>query len=986
MLKITALLTGISLILLGSAFTAPTPPGSLPDPYGPVWVDSIYNAMTLDERIGQLFSLRAHSNLGSDHVASVEQAIKKYHIGGLCFFQGTPEKQAELTNRYNQLTKHVPLMISMDAEWGLGMRFKEDGFSFPRQLGLGAIQDNRLIYDMGKEVARQLRRQGVHVNFAPVVDVNNNAANPVINTRSFGEDRYNVAAKSYMYMRGMQDHGVLACAKHFPGHGDTDVDSHYDLPIIPHDRERLDSIELFPFKVLAEQGMAGMMIAHLSVPTLDPRENVPTSLSRPTITDLLRNDLKFDGLIWTDALDMKGVTKHYEVGEVEARALQAGADVLLLPGDLEKTVTTIKAWLADGQINQLQFERSVKRILSDKYRLGLTQPQRISLTNLRVDLESPEAKALKRELTAASLTLVRDATQAIPVRQTEGVKFASLALGTSERTRFQKTLEKYADFRHFNVGKSPSASERKRLMSQLGGYDVVMVSLHDMSSFASKKFGITPEEISIINELEDSTKVVLSVFGNPYSLDRFPGTQHVLVAYDEDENTQDLAAQGLFGAFSIRGKLPVTAGPNARYGQGIETENLFRIGFGTPEEVGMDSERLTALDEVMEEMIDRKAAPGGVVLVAKNGKVVHWKSYGFHTYSKRQPTLRTNVFDLASVTKVMASTLSAMKLHETGNVNVYEPMSNYITALDTTNKRGIPVRDMMLHRARLRPWIPFYTATVDKRKRPLPAYYSRESRGDFFVPVTDRLYMKHQYRDTMWQKIYGSPLRERVGYKYSDLGFYLVGEMVRSVTSQGVDRFAQENFYKPLGLRRTGFNPTAFVSKDKIPPSERDQYWRQSKVQGYVHDMGSAMMGGVAGHAGLFSSADELAVLGQMLLNGGYYGGKRYLDAETIRQFTRRCEDCTRRGVGWDMRELNAAKSQNMSQLASEKTFGHLGFTGTAVWIDPVEDLIFVFLSNRTYPSMNNNKLGKLNFRPRAQEAVYRAILPVMVETVENPS
>ena len=943
-------------------------------PHRQYWVDSIYSSLSEDERIGQLFSVRAHSDKGPEHIREVERAIKKYHVGGLCFFQGTPEKQAELTNRYQAMSRELPLMISMDAEWGLGMRLKENSISFPRQLSLGAVQDNRLIYEMGKEVAYQLRRLGVHVNFAPVVDVNNNAANPVINTRSFGEDRYNVAVKSYMYMRGMQDNGVLACAKHFPGHGDTDVDSHLDLPVIAHDRQRLDSIELFPFRILAEQGVAGMMIAHLAVPALEARENMPTSLSRGTVTDLLRNQYGFEGLIWTDGLGMKGVTKHYRPGEVEARALQAGADVLLLPQDLEAARTQIRAWLADGRIEPAQFEQSVKRVLADKYRLGLTRPQRVLLTNLRSDLNNDHARALKRELSAAALTVVRNPSNLIPFRDLDGVSFASLALGQDRPSNFQTTLGRYADFRHFQAGKTLSATEQKRLVERLEKFDVVVVGLHDMSSYAQREFGISSSQLELIETLRQRTKVVLTVFGNPYALAKFPNVEYLLVAYDDDADTQDIAAQGLFGALPMRGKLPVTAGPNARYGQGIETPNLFRLGFSRPEEVGISSRRLASVDTLMEEMVDKGAAPGGVLLVAKDGKIVHWKAYGYHKYDKHRPVRRDDVFDLASVTKVMASTLSAMKLHEENKLSIYEPMQRYVSDLDTTNKVGLTVRDMMAHRARLRPWIPFYTATVDRKQRPLEAYYRPRSEGDFYVPVTDRLYLLQQYRDTIWQKIYSSPLRSQVGYKYSDLGFYLVGKMVENVSGQRLDRYASENFYKPLGLQRTGFNPTTFVSKSEIPPTEKDKYWRQEDVHGYVHDMGAAMMGGVAGHAGLFSTAKELAVLGQMLLNGGYYGGRRYLEPETIEVFTRRCETCTRRAVGWDMLQLDPRYNANLSTLASTNTFGHLGFTGTAVWIDPDENLIFVFLSNRTYPTMKNNKLGRYNYRPRTQDAVYRAI------------
>lgn len=974
MKKIIYSLPLILLFFVASSFQKENPkPITHPLKGESQWADSIFNQMSFEERLGQLFWIRAHSDRGAEHIAGVKKAIQDFHVGGLTFFQGNPEKQAELTNEYQALVKRVPLFISVDAEWGLGMRLKEHAISFPKQLMLGAIQDNRLIYEMGREVAKQSRRLGMHINFAPVVDVNNNAANPVINTRSFGEDRYNVAAKSYMYMMGMQDNGVMACAKHFPGHGDTDVDSHLDLPIIPHDRARLDSIELFPFQVLIDQGVGSIMIAHLHVPEIDDTPNFPTTLSKNAVTDLLKNDMGFDGLIMTDALEMEGVAKHHKQGEVEAKALVAGNDVLLLPGDLGNAFQTIKDFIADGKLDSLKVFESVKKVLRWKYRLGLTEFEAVEMNNLRKDLNNPKAKALKRQLIENALTLVRNKEDLIPFRDIEHLEIASLAIGSRSQTVFQKTLSKYKKIEHFNIGKEISSSKKISLLKSFKEKDVVLVSLHDLSAYASRKFGVSESAKQFIEVLRQETKVVLTFFGNPYALKYFDEVDWVLNAYEEDVMTQDLAAQGLFGVFGIRGRLPITASEKSKFGQGIVTPSLFRLGYGLPEEVGLNSDSLLMVDTLAQMVIDSGAAPGCVVLVAKDGKVVYEKAFGYHTYRNRQKTQTADIFDLASVTKVCATTLSCMKLCDEGKMDINTPLDAYLTELDTTNKGDVLIKDMFTHRAKLKPWIPFYLETV-KRRRPMSQFYRKQKSDDFSIKVADNLFMKNDYLDSIWHKIETSDLRSKREYRYSDLGMILMGRTVHEVSEKPVNEYAHECFYGPLCLQTTTYNPLEKHSRNHITPSENDRYYRRQVLQGHVHDMAAAMLDGVAGHAGLFSNANDLAIIMQMLINKGYYGGEQFLKPETVRLYTERCKDCTRRGIGFDMKELDPTKSQNMSQKASKNTFGHLGFTGTAVWTDPDHNLIFIFLSNRTFPTMHNNKLGKMDFRPRIQEAVYNAL------------
>ncbi len=969
------MLRSISMIVvLAVSFGMTNPVPKSKEQLAEEWVESTFNAMTQQERLGQLFTIRAHSDKGPDHVKEVEDQIKKYAVGGLCFFQGTPEKQAELTNRYQQLSK-IPLMISMDAEWGLGMRMKKSTISFPRQLMLGAIQDNRLIYEMGKEVATHCNRLGVHVNFAPVADVNNNPKNPVINTRSFGEDRHNVSIKSYMYMRGMQDNGVMACAKHFPGHGDTDVDSHYDLPSIPHDLSRLDSIELYPFQVLANQGIQSFMVAHLSVPALDSTRNRPTSLSSKVITDLLKKRMNFQGLIFTDGLEMKGVTKHFKPGEVEAEALLAGNDILLLPDNIDASFKAINRYIEEGKLSIDDLNQRVKKVLKAKYDYGLHTFQPIQLNNIRADLNSPRSKELKKKLVRNAITLVNNKDDLLPLKNLN-TQISSIAIGVKSGTVFQNTLSNFAPMQHFQVPKKIDPTKFQGLISNLSQSEVVLVSIHDMSSYASKDFGVTKSTKAFIKALSSKTKVVLTVFGSPYSLKYFDDMDWVMTAYAEDDLAQTAAAEALMGVFSTTGRLPVTASPKAKYNKGIITQPIARLAHATPENVGIDGTVLNqGIDELMKRVIDTVASPGGSVLVAKDGKVIFEKTYGYHTYSKRRKVKSTDLYDLASITKIAAGTISIMKLYDEGKIDINQPASVYLPELKGTNKEGVLIKDMMAHIAGLKSWIPFFEETVDKRKKPLEEFYRTVAGSGFEHQVADNLYLRSDFEEEIWQQIYDAPMNTYGRYVYSDLGFYLVAKIVQRVSGRRIDQYVQEEFYQPLGLSSITYNPLQKFSKEQIIPTEDDTYWRQQKVHGYVHDMGAAMLNGVSGHAGLFATAKDLAVIMQLFLNDGYYGGKQYISSETVKLFTQRHPKSTRRGIGFDLFETDLRRNPNYYMKAPWNTFGHLGFTGTCAWADPENKIIYIFLSNRTYPKMNNKKLYSGDFRPRVQEVIYNALI-----------
>ncbi len=941
-----------------------------------VWAGEQLKAMSVAEKIGQVFMIRAHSDLGKKHEKEIADQIKKYKPGGLCFFQGDPETQATLINQYQSISD-VSLMIAMDAEWGLGMRFPEEAQSFPKQLTLGAIEDNDLIYEMSAEIARQLKRIGVHVNFAPVVDINNNPSNPVIGNRSYGEDIFNVTSKSYAYMKGLQENGVLACAKHFPGHGDTNVDSHYDLPVIKHSRQRLDSVEMKPFKVLSELGLGSVMVAHLSVPSLDDRPNRATTLSAKTVNDILKKEIGFDGLIVTDALEMQGVAKHFKTGVMEVEAFLAGNDVLLMPIDFKIAFEAMEKAVEDGVISTDRLDHSVFKILKAKYSLGLQEEQKVkNISSIMDDVMTNEAIALEEKLYEQSLTLVRDNRKTIPIKQMNDRRFASLSLGGEKDNVFQNRLQSYSTVDAFHLGKTISAEEKRKTLASLEDYDVVFVSIHDMSRFESKKFGLTQDQLHLIYDLNARTNIVLTLFGSPYALRYFSTLPTIMVAYEENDISMNIAAQGLFGVFSIKGKLPITAHEAFPFGSQVITSNLQRLGYSVPERVGMNSDTLAKIADIAKEMMDKKAAPGCQVLVAKEGKIVYQESFGYHDYSKQRAVENHHLYDVASVTKILSTTISLMSLQDKGQFNPRVPLANYLPDLNGTNKASLLGDEVLAHHARLAAWIPFYkkTLTDDKKPKINPDYYRTTKSDSFNIAINESLFLRFDYQDSIYQRIYDSELKKKKEYKYSDLGFYMFEKIIEKSTDFTLDKYAHWKFYKPLDLKRTLYNPLNRFSLDEIVPSEVDQYFRQDTIHGRVHDMGAAMLGGVAGHAGLFSNAGDLSILMQMLLNGGSYGGYQYLKPETIQIYTRRYASSNRRALGFDMKQLNEKKTANVADEVSELAFGHLGFTGTSVFADPKHDLVFIFLSNRTFPTMDNKVFNRKNYRPRIQSVVYRSI------------
>lgn len=945
------------------------------------WVDSVFSTLSTDERIGQLLMVAAYSNRGKAHEDSITHLIQKHKIGGLIFFQGGPVRQVKLVNKFQSQSK-VPLMIAMDLEWGLGMRL-DSTISFPYQMALGALQESvagqeNLIYDMGAEIARQCKRMGIHVNFAPVVDVNNNPDNPVINFRSFGENKYDVARKSIAYMKGLQDHGILATAKHFPGHGDTGVDSHYDLPIIKHDRQRIDSLELYPFKELIKEGIGSIMIAHLSIPSLDHTKNLPSTLSKPIVTGLLKDELQYQGLIFTDAMNMKGVTKHYPPGVADVNAVLAGNDILEFSLDIPKAIDEIKKAIIAGKITQKEIDERCKKILAYKKWMGLHQYKPVETEGLIEDLNDPKAQLLNRRLIEGALTVVNN-NDILPLKKLDTLKVATISLGVEEVMPFQKMVENYVPADHFFISNNSTSEMISAVKDQLKDYNLVILSLHSMGYRPGNIIRYNADLLNFIKEVNNNHRTVTGYFLNPYLLDKIEGvslSEGIVVAYQDNKNAQELSAQVLFGGIGATGKLPVTVNDKFQYGTGALVRENGRLKYTIPEEVNLDAEILKNIDTLVFEAIDEEAIPGGQVLVARHGKVIYQKSYGHHSYDEEIPVKNTDLYDLASLTKVSASLVALMKLYDEGKLDLDGKLGDYLPDFKRTNKRDLTFREMLTHQAGLNAWIPFWKNTVRKNGTFKWFTFKADSSRRFPYKVTDNLYLHRNYYKKIYREIKKSPLNDTKDYVYSDLSFYLYPLIVQRITGRDFQEYIKEEIYNPIGAFSLTYNPYQHYHENQIVPTEIDTLFRKALLHGRVHDEGAAMLNGISGHAGLFGTANDLAKLMQLYLQKGYFEGKKFFSESTVEEFTRcqYCQQGSRRALGFDKPNIIYVENGNTAKDASPQSYGHTGFTGTFAWVDPAYDLVYIFLSNRVYPTRENKKLYDLNTRTRIQQVIYDAI------------
>jgi beta-N-acetylhexosaminidase len=937
-----------------------------------VWVDSIMNTMSIDEKIGQLYMVQAYSNLDQKHEDFITEMISKYHVGNLVFMQGTPKKQAELTNRYQDTAK-APLLIGFDGEWGLDMRLKNT-YRFPWNMTLGAIKNDALIKQFGKHLGQHAKRIGIHINFAPVIDINTNPANPIIGNRSFGESKENVTQKAIAFIKGMQSEGVLANGKHFPGHGDTATDSHHTLPLLNFDEARLDSIELYPYKKTFDVGLASVMTAHLNIPSLEANINVPTSLSKNVVTHLLQEKLGFQGLIITDGLNMKGAANYATSAQIDLAALQAGNDLLLIPQDVPASIAIIKKALETRTLTKERLDFSVKKILKAKYWAGLHSYKPIIVENIEADLNRAADELLHRELIKNSLTLLKNENNKIPIRNLEKKKIAYVKLGDAENDAYVNMLKKYAKVTVV------SDTNLDGLITKLKPYNYVIIGFHKSNLHPWKSYKFSNKELVWLQEIAKEKTVVLDVFTSPYSLLKiksFTNIESVIVSYQNSKLSQEISAQLLFGAIAAKGKLPVSIGTEFKEGFGITSTNLSRFQYTLPEAAGLSSKKLALIDKMADTIIQEKMAPGFQVFVARNGKVVFEKSYGYHTYDKKIKVKNSDIYDLASLTKILASLPLIMKAEEEDKIRLTATLRDVLPSFSNSNKDTVTVKEILSHFGRLKSWIPFYKDTQDSiTGKNLGQIYRKQESNDFKTKVAENLFINESYKDSILKYIKDADQNETSGYGYSDLGYYIFKEVLEKAYKKPLDKLVDDTLYKSLGANRTSYLPLHKFHKSEIVPTEKDAYFRDQLLHGNVHDMGAAMLGGIGGHAGLFSNANDVGKIMQMYLQKGFYGGKRYLKSETIGKFNQRyfSDEKVRRGLGFDKPQLDLEVKATCG-CVSDESFGHSGFTGTYTWADPKSGLVYVFLSNRVYPKMDNRGLIDTNMRTRIQQIIQDAII-----------
>lgn len=947
------------------------------------WVDSVFNSLSDDQRITQLIVVRLSSiDLKTKKItwldSAVTDVVKKYNVGSICLFQGGPYRQAELVNYYQSIAK-TPVMICIDGEQGLGHRFLDSVAKLPYQLTLGAMQNESIVYEMGKVMGQQCKRIGIHVNYAPVVDVNNNPNNPVINFRSFGEDKYKVAQYGIAIMKGMQDVGVMACAKHFPGHGDVAIDSHLDLPVINKTRKQLDSLELYPFRQIFKAGIGSVMIAHLSIPAIDNTVHKPTSISYNNVTKLMRNELGYQGLTFTDALEMQGVKKYYPDGEASAQAIIAGNDMLCLPGDIPAAIKKIREAIKKKKLKWTDVYAHTKRVLMAKYEYVIANTGVIDYTNLTNDLNAPVA-AIRKLVAQNAITLLKNDNAAVfPLSKNAGKKIAYVAIGVNSENALAKRMRKDYGAEVFYFDYKDDSTQALTLMEQIKSkFDVIVTGVHNYANYPANNFTISNAAVWLLQQLESENNTITLYFGNPYAVKNSCSAKNLLTCYEDDAIFQEAAADMLKGLNTPKGKLPVTVCDNFKFGSGIVLTNYLPAVNPSSLSLGINDDKLKGIDSIATDGIKKKAYPGCVVLAVKDGKIFYEKAFGYYTYDSIEPVSLESIYDLASVTKISATAIAVMKLYDEGKLDLNKNLGYYLPWVKGSNKENLLIENILLHQAGLKAWIPFYKETIDTITGiPFNGYYDSLRQNNYSTRVADKMYMRTDWRDTMYQRILQSPLAAPNKYIYSDNDFIFLGKIVEAISGMGLDKYVKTNFYDKLGMRSTGFKPTERFPLERIIPTEREKYFRLQQLRGDVHDPGAAMFGGVAGHAGLFSDANDLALLWQMILNGGTLNGQQFLQPSTINLFTSYNSTVSRRGYGFDKpgTGYDIHTVPYPCVYASPETYGHTGYTGTCVWVDPKYNLIYIFLSNRVYPDGGKNMLlTDLNVRGKIQDLFYEAI------------
>jgi len=963
------------------------------------WVDSVFNSMTTEQRIAQLVWVNVSQDKNSrDKVAKL---VKDLGVGGVIFFQIEPDTLVKTVNYYQSLAR-TPLLVSMDAEWGVAMRLP-GVISFPYNMMMGASQSPVLIKQAAAEMARQMKRLGIHVSLGPSCDINTQPRNPIIGMRSFGQIPQQVAVNSLAYVEGLQDNGIIAIAKHYPGHGDTQSDSHLTLPQLPYNRERLDSVELVPFKMLCRSGVGGIMTAHLNVPQLDTVKGIPSSLSSKIVENILRKEWNYGGLIMTDAMNMSGAKSFGNPGEIDVLALKAGNDVIEFPTDAVVTINAIRKALENKTLSWDEINLKCRRVLAAKFWAGLNKLKVSDSKELIPDLNSPRAELLKIKMIEGSLTLLENKNNLIPLNHLDTLRIAALSVGESSVTAFQSMLANYTKVDFFNLPDKFTEDDLTDMKARLAPYNLVIAGIHSLYESKTRKsmqvgilqkepakrpYGATTELEHLIDDLTNTKKSVLVYFSNPYALGELQKSGNpagLIMAYQNDTLVQSLAAQQIFGGIGAHGKLPVDIGDKYKTGDGIAIENPVRLKYTIPEDASIASTTLNFdIDSIVNQALVKGAFPGCNVLVAKDGKVIFHKAYGFHMFNGQVQARKDDIYDLASVTKISGGLPAILKLYDEGKINLDKPVSAYYPEwknrlFHRSDKADVTVRELYAHQSGLVPFIGFWKQTLDEGKLSFKWYTDKPDQAHTLL-VAPGMYLDNHFMKEVNRDIRKTPLKTRGKYVYSDLPLVITLQIVKNISGINFREYVEENFYRPLGAFEMTYLPLEKFPVDRIVPTENDQYYRHQQLQGTVHDESAAVLGGISGNAGLFASANDLAKLMQMYLQMGTYGGKEYVSSATMKEFTRTQfrQNDNRRGLIFDKPSLNndSVKPEEAypTPAASAESFGHSGYTGIFTWVDPKCNLVYIFLSNRVCPTRENNLISDLNVRTEILSAIYRNI------------
>ncbi len=925
------------------------------------WAQKQLSEMTLEEKIGQFFMVPAYSNQGAKHLEEVEDLVKNQKVGGIIFFQGERDNLKSSIDRFQSASK-IPLLVGMDAEWGIQMRIYGEE-RFPYAYTIGAANDLELSERIGAMMAQECRDLGIHMNFSPVADVNSNPENPVIGFRSYGENPSNVAAHVKATVKGIEKMGVMASIKHFPGHGNTDKDSHLELPTVSQSFQAINTVDFLPFREGIKAGASSVMIGHLNVPSLD-NSGLPSSLSKRIIQGYLQDSMKFEGLVISDALNMKAVADKYGKTEVVVKAFEAGCDILLFPESVADAISAISAQIKSGKITQLDLDKRCLKVLKAKYKFIKNPTTYKSYTEGEIDWA-------KKEVYEKAITVLKNEKELLPLKKLDK-KIIRISIG-AHTSPFREGLERFSkiDHRHFYTVEEA----QERIGDRLKNYDVIITAFHAASVRPRNDFGMPKGWREWIRNLPENKGNVFVLFGNPLALKEdidLKNVKSVVLGYENNHVTLERMSQFIFGAISAQGKLPFTLSEKYPINCGLQVESNGRLKFSQPEEVGVDPVKLSEVDKIAQNAIDVGAFPGCQIVVAVQGKIIYQKSFGTQRYEDTVSVKNTDVYDIASISKIAGSTMALMKLQTDGKFSVNKNLKDYIPEVTKESDFGnIFIKDMMSHQAGLPAWIPFYKRTVTNGVLN-SAIYSTTKKPDFGNEVAKNLWIKTSYEDTIYKRILSSDLGAKT-YLYSDLGYYFIKKIVEKQSAQAFDAYLMSSFYEPMGLQYMRYKPLNHFPLAQIVPTEYDKAFRGQQIHGHVHDPGAAMLGGIGGHAGLFSNATDLASLMQLLLNKGNYGSVSYLNKAVVEEYTKAQFPGNRRGIGFD--RPNNSGGGTCHELASKSSFGHSGFTGTLAWADPEYQINYVFLSNRVYQDQDNWKIRDMNIRTNIQKVIYEAIL-----------